>query len=82
VLPSASTLSIVRWREYSLTVGASKKQLPSRNEVSEALNGWTLTNILAIISVIDYYVDQNWALREVQCQFEVVDSLFFSYFKC
>ena len=74
VLPSASTLRNICWTEYLMTVDAIKKQLPSRNKVSLALVWWTSTNKLAIISVIFYYMDQNWALRHVQVAFDVVDS--------
>jgi len=63
VLRSATTLSNMCQREYALTVDAIKKQLPSHNKVSLALDGWTSPNKLAIISVIDYYMDRNWALR-------------------
>ena len=81
VLPSASTLSNICWREYTLTVDAIKKQLPSTNKVSLALDRWTSTNKLAITSVIAYHMDQNLALREVQLALNGVDSPFFSYFK-
>jgi len=81
VLPSASTLSNICWREYTLTVDAIKKQLPSTNKVSLALDRWTSTNKLAITSVIAYYMDRNWALQEVQLAFDEVDSPIFSYFK-
>ena len=57
VLPSASTLSNICQRQYSLTVDAIKKQLPPRNEVSLALDGWTSTDKLAITSAIAYYMD-------------------------
>jgi hypothetical protein len=62
-------------------VDAIKKQLPSRNKVSLALDGLTSTNTLAIMSVIADYMDRNWALREVQLAFVEVDSPFFSYFE-
>ena len=39
VLPSATTLSNISPREYALTMDAIKKQLPSRNTVSLALDG-------------------------------------------
>jgi len=81
VLPLASTLSNICRREYTLTVGAIKKQLPSTNKVSLALDGWTSTNKLAITSVIAYYMDRNWALQEVQLAFDEVDSPIFSYFE-
>ena len=81
VLPSATTLSNICRREYSLTVDAIKKQLPSQNKVSLALDGWTSTNKLAITSVIAYYMDRNWALRDVQLAFDEVDPLFFSAFE-
>jgi chaperone required for assembly of F1-ATPase len=57
VLQSASTLSNICRTEYTLTVDAIKKQLPSTNKVSLALDGWTSTNKLAITSVIAYYMD-------------------------
>jgi len=81
VLPSASTLSNICQREYALTVDAIKKQLLIRNEVSLALDGWTSTNRLAITSAIAYYMDRNWALREVQLAFDDVDRLFGSHFE-
>jgi hypothetical protein len=81
VLPSASTLSNICRREYTLTVDAIKKQLPSTNKVSLALDGWTSTNKLAITSVIAYYMDRNWAVQEVQLAFDEVDSPIFSYFE-
>jgi len=81
VQPSATTLSNICRREYALTVDAIKKQLPIRNKVSLALDGWTSTNKLAITSVIDYYVDRNWALREVQLAFNEVDRLLCSCFE-
>jgi len=81
VLPSATTLSKICRREYALTVDAIKKQLPIQNKVSLALNGWTSTNNLAITSVIAYYMDRNWALREVQLAFNEVDRLFCSRFE-
>jgi hypothetical protein len=79
VLLSANTLSNICRRKYTLTVDAIKKQLPSTNKVSLALDGWTSTNKLAIMSVIAYYMDRNWALREVQLAFNEVDSPIFSY---
>ena len=63
VLPSASTLGNICRREYTLTVDAMKKQLPSTNKVGLALDGWTSTNKLAITSVIADYMDQNCALQ-------------------
>jgi len=81
VLPSGPTLSKICRREYALTVYAIKKQLPLRNTVSLALDGWTSTNKLAITSVIAYNMDRNWALREVQLAFDEVDRLFCSRFE-
>jgi len=63
VLLFASTLNTICWGDYTLTVDAIKKQLLSRNTVSLASDGWTSTNKLAIMSVIAYYMDRNWALR-------------------
>jgi len=54
-------------------VDAIKKQLLSQNTVSFASEGWTATNKLAIMSVIAYYMDRDWALREVQLAFDEVD---------
>jgi len=81
VLPSATTLSNICRREYALTVDAIEKQLPIRNKVSLALDGWTSTNKLAIMSVIAYYMDRIWALREVQLAFDEVDHLIGSCFE-
>jgi len=78
VPPSATTLSNVCQREYALTVDAIKKQLPLPNKVSLALDGWTSMNKLAIMSGIAYYMDRNWALREVQLPFDEVNCLFCS----
>jgi len=66
-------------REYTQTVDAVKKQLPSRNNVSLALDYWTLMNKLPIRSVIGFYMDQIWASREVPLALKEVDSLFISY---
>jgi len=52
VQPFASTLRNISQREYTLILYAIKKQLPSRNKVSLALEGWTWTNKLAITSGI------------------------------
>jgi len=76
VVPSATTPSNSHRREYALTVDAIKKQWPLRNKVSFAFDRWTTTNKLAITSVIADYMDQNWALREVQLAFDEVDRLF------
>jgi hypothetical protein len=81
VVPSASNLSNICWREYTLTVDAIKKQLLSRNKVSSTLDRWTSTNKLAIMSVIAYHMDRNWALREIQLAFDEVDSAFYFYFE-
>jgi hypothetical protein len=62
-------------------VDAMKKQLPLRNKVSLALDRWTSTNKLAITSGIAYYMDRNWALREVQLAFDEVNRLFCSRFE-
>jgi len=80
VLPSATTLSDICQREYALTMDVIKKQMPSRNKVSIALDGWTAMNKLAMRSVIAEYMDRNWALHDVQLAFDEVDQLFFSLF--
>jgi len=41
VLLLVTTLSNICWRQYAMTVNAIKKQLPSRNQVSLSLDGWT-----------------------------------------
>ena len=81
VLPSTMTRCNICRRECALTVDAFKKQLPIRNKVSLALDGWTSTNKLPITSVIADYMDRNWALHEVQLAFDEVDCLFCSYFE-
>jgi len=48
VLPSAITLSNICRSEYAQTVDAIKKQLPSRNRISLALDGWTSPKKVAI----------------------------------
>jgi len=77
VLRSTTTLSNICRREYALTVDAINKQLPSRNTVSSALGVLTSTITVAITLGIAYYMDWNWALREVQLAFDEVDCLFF-----
>jgi len=62
VLPSANILCNISQREHPLTEDAIKKQLPSRYNVRFTLDGWTSTNKLAIVSVIAYSTDRNWAL--------------------
>ena len=57
VLPSATTLSNLCWREYALTVDAIEKQLWSCIEVALSLDEWTSPNKLAITSVIAHYMD-------------------------
>jgi len=81
VLPSASTLSNIGRRDYTLTVAALKKQLPSPNKVSLGLDGWISTEKLAIMTIIAYYMDRNSASCEVQLTFDEDDCLFFSRFE-
>ena len=81
VLPSVTTLSNICRRESALTVDAIKKQLPSQNEVTLALDRWTSMNKLCMKSVITYKMHRYWALREVQLAFDEVDRLFFSRFE-
>ena len=72
MLPSATTLTIICWRDYALTMYAMQKQLPSQNQVCLALDGWISRNKLTIPSIIAYYIDRNWALHEVQLTTNVV----------
>jgi len=81
VLPSATTLSIICRREYALTVDTIKRLVLLRNKVRLASDGWTSTHKQAITSVIAYYIDRNWALREVQLAFDEVYCLFCSRFE-
>jgi len=81
VLPSTRMLNNICQREHKVTVDGIMTQLPSRNDNSFALDGWTSTNILAIMSSIACYLDRNWAMRDVQLAFDEVHSLFISYFK-
>jgi len=62
-------------------VDAIKKQWPSTNQVSLALDGWTSTYKLAITLIIAYYMNRNWTLQEVEQAFDEVDSPFFVYFE-
>jgi len=80
-MPSAMTLSLICRREYAQTVDAIKKQFPSQNKLSLALDRWTSTNKVAIRSVIACYMDRDWALPEVQLAFDEVDRLFISGFE-
>jgi hypothetical protein len=82
VLPSATTVSNICWMEYALPVDSIKKQLPAQNNISLTLDGWTSTNKLAITLVVADFMDQNWALREVQLAGDEVDCLFGSLFNC
>jgi len=81
LLASPSVLCNICWREYSLVVDAIKKQLPSTNHVTCALDGWTSTNNLSITLVIPDYIDRNWILRELQLLFKRFADVFFSYFE-
>jgi len=78
---SAMSLRNICQRKYALTIHAIKMQLRSGNNVSLALDWCTSMNELAITSVIAYYMDRNWALRDVQLTFDEVDRLFFSCFE-
>jgi len=76
VLSSTMTGSNMSQREYALTLRVIKKQLQLWNKLTLALDGWTSTLRLATTSVITNYMDQNWALWEVQLAFNEVDHLF------
>jgi len=81
LLSSGTALSNIFRREYSLEVHAVKTQLPSSNEVSLALEGWTSTSKLAIMLVMVDYMDPNWALQAVKLALDEVDRLYFSFFE-
>jgi hypothetical protein len=74
VQPSASTLNNICWKESPLTEHAITKKLPRRNKVSLGLDRWTSMNNLTIKSVFTKYMDQHWALLEVQLIFHKIDS--------
>jgi len=79
ILPYASTLSNICWREYSLTMDVIEKQLQWTNKVSLAWDQWASTMKLAIMLVITYYMDQNWTLGEVQLAYDEADGLLYFY---
>jgi hypothetical protein len=54
-------------------VESIKQQLPSRYKVSSALDRRISTNKLALTLLIAYYVDQNWAVLEVQVACDKVE---------
>jgi hypothetical protein len=58
-----------------------KQQLQIQYKVCLGLDGVTSTNKQAIMSVIAYYMDQNWALREVQLTFDEIERMFGSRFE-
>jgi hypothetical protein len=78
---STMTLSNICRRAYALTLDEIEKQLLIQNKVSLALDEWTSTNKLAIMSVIAYYMHRNWALCERQLSCDEVDRLFHSRFE-
>jgi hypothetical protein len=60
VLPVANTMrNIYQKKKYTLTIDAMNKQVPTKNKVCAALDGWISTNTLAILSMIGYYTDYN-----------------------
>jgi hypothetical protein len=61
-------------------VDAIKKQLPSRNKDSIALDRWTLGYKLAITLVVTKFMDRNLVLGEVQLPLDAGDRPLFSYF--
>jgi hypothetical protein len=81
LLPFTMIISKFSWTEYALTGNAIRKQFRLPNKDSLALDGGESTYKLAITSVIIYYRDRNWALREVQLAFNEVGLLFCSSFE-
>jgi len=81
VLPSTSTQSNICRREFTLTVDEIKKQLPSRNKVSLAMDLGTSPNKLAVMLGVAYYMDAHRALRKLQFALDKVDSQLFSLFQ-
>jgi hypothetical protein len=62
-------------------VDAIKKQLTLRNKDRLALEGLTLRHIFTTMWAIAYYMDQHWALREIQLAFNEVNRLFYRCIK-
>jgi hypothetical protein len=62
--------------QLAVTVDAIKMELPSRNTVSLALDVSQAMHTHRIMSVIAYYMNPNWALREFQLTLDEVDRLF------
>jgi len=77
----AMTLSNICRRDYAPTVDVLKKQLPSWNKVTLALDGWTSSKELSIKLVAAYDIDRNWAFSELQLAINDVDRLFISHFE-
>jgi len=81
VLPCATTINTIFQSVYAQTMDANKKQLPSPNTCSIAMDRWKMMNKLALKWVIAYNKDPNWVLGEVQPACDEVDPLFFSGFE-
>lgn len=72
--PCASTMRNRLAKEYSLTIQAIRNELPhGTRKISLAMDGWTSPNKLPITSMLAYYIDDDWNLREVQLGFDEVN---------
>lgn len=71
-VPSRSTFQRLLMQEYQLAVNSIETLLPRGNKVSLAADAWTSPNKLAILSIIGYFVTEDWRLAEVQLGFEQI----------
>jgi hypothetical protein len=71
-IPSVSKFRRLLKSEYDITVQSIRRAIPKDQKVSLALDGWTSSNKLAVVSVIMYYISPDWSLKEVQLAFEEV----------
>lgn len=78
---SASILCNIGQTEYNLTLNAIQKQLPARNKVSLAIDGWTSMINIAITSVVDYYINWKWSMSEVQLVYNTIANQCFFQFE-
>jgi len=67
--------------EYPLAADSIMEQLPPHNIISSASDRCTSINQRAITTVLAYYLDGNWGLREVQLAVDEVNGIFFTLFE-
>jgi hypothetical protein len=59
-------------KEYNLAVTAIENLRPRTSKVSIAVDGWTSPNKMAILSIIGYFVTDDWHLAEIQLGFQQI----------